>query len=186
MSAGVVDGYVVRAIRADEWAAVKSLRLEALRDPVAHLAFMETYEDAAARPDAFWQERAVKSSEGSTGVRQIVAETSDGSWAGTVTVLVEEEGGTDWSGLAVRQRQTHFVGVFVRPEHRGTGLLKALFEAGLEWSWERGAERARLLVHQDNGRAQAAYRKVGFAPTGVVVVLGQGGERELEFAVVPS
>ncbi|MCF3136112.1 GNAT family N-acetyltransferase [Streptomyces olivochromogenes] len=187
MSSLISDDYVIRAIRADEWPAVRRLRLDALRDPVAPLAFLDTYEDAAARADSFWQERAANSAENATGVRQLIAEASDGEWVGTVTVLVEEAGSTDWAGFPVERRQAHVVGVFVRPEHRGNGLIKALFEAGLEWAWERGAERVRLLVHEDNSRAQAAYRKVGFAPSGVTVALaGDTGEQELEFVLPRS
>ena len=55
---------VIRSIRADEWPAVKELRLAGLRDPVAHLAFLETYEEAVAKPDGFWRERAAGAAEG--------------------------------------------------------------------------------------------------------------------------
>ncbi|MFD0070705.1 GNAT family N-acetyltransferase, partial [Streptomyces sp. NPDC127574] len=41
--------HVIRSIWPDEWRQVKELRLDALRDPVAHLAFLETYEDASAK-----------------------------------------------------------------------------------------------------------------------------------------
>ncbi|MEU0008564.1 GNAT family N-acetyltransferase [Streptomyces sp. NPDC006314] len=184
MSTSTSDDYVVRAIRPDEWTAVKQLRLDALRDPVAHLAFLETYEDAVAKSDAFWQERAIGSGEASESARQVIAETPDGTWAGTVTVLVEEAGTTDWSGRSVERRQGHVVGVFVRPEHRGNGLIKALFDAGVAWAGERGAERVRLFVHADNARAQGAYRKLGFVPSGVVVAFSKDeAENELEFVL---
>ncbi|MFJ3232160.1 GNAT family N-acetyltransferase [Streptomyces sp. NPDC086787] len=181
----VVNGeYVVRAIQADEWPEVKELRLRALQDAVAHLAFLETYEDAAARPDAFWQERALGGAEDAASVRQVVAVAPGGEWVGSVTVLMEEAGSTDWAGFPVERRQAHVVGVYVRPEHRGNGLLDALFAAGLAWAWERGAERARLLVHEDNGRARAAYQKVGFEPSGVIVQLESDTEkRELELVI---
>jgi RimJ/RimL family protein N-acetyltransferase len=178
------DDYVIRAVRLEEWPAVRRLRLDALRDPAAPLAFLESYEEASAKPDSFWQERTASGAEGSATARQLIAEAPDGTWAGTVTLLVEEPDTKDWAGQPVERRQTHVVGVFIRPEHRGRGLLKALFDAGLEWSWERGAERVRLLVHEDNGRAQAAYRKAGFVPSGVVVpFFHDEEEQELEFAV---
>jgi GNAT superfamily N-acetyltransferase len=176
--------YVIRSIRADEWPKVKELRLVALRDPVAHLAFLETYEEAVVRPDSFWRERAVRSAEGSAGAQQIIAEGPGGVWVGTLTVLVEEAGATDWAGFPVERRQGHVVGVYVRPEHRGSGLTKALFDSGVEWAWGRGAERVRLIVHEDNGRALGFYRKAGFAPSGVTVPLVEGSEeRELEFVL---
>ncbi|AOR37247.1 GNAT family N-acetyltransferase [Streptomyces fodineus] len=163
---------------------MKQLRLDALRDPVAHLAFLETYEEAAARADAFWQDRAVGSGEGSTTARQLIAEAPDGTWAGSVTVLIEEAGTKDWAGYPVERRQGHVVGVFVRPAHRGNGLIKVLFDAGVAWARERGAQRVRLLVHEDNERAQGAYRKAGFVPSGVVVpFFKEAAQNELEFVL---
>ncbi|MGC5040133.1 GNAT family N-acetyltransferase [Streptomyces sp. DT190] len=175
--------YVIRSVRADEWGAVKELRLMALRDPVAHLAFLETYEQAVERPESYWRERTAKAAEGADQAQQVIAEGPDGRWVGTVTVLVEEPGTTDWAGLAVERKQGHLVGVFVRPEERGNGLTEVLFDAALEWAWGRGMERVRLFVHEENGRAQRFYRRVGFVPSGLVVPLGDAGERELEFVL---
>ncbi|MET8248571.1 GNAT family N-acetyltransferase [Streptomyces sp. NPDC005202] len=178
------EKYVVRAIRAEEWPAVKALRLLALQDPVAHLAFLETYDDAVARPDSFWQERAAGAAEGAAGARQFVAEGPDGEWVGTATVLVEEPGRTDWAGFPVERRQGHVVGVYVRPEHRGCGLTEVLFDEALDWAWEIGVERVRLIVHEENGRAQHFYRRIGFVPSGHTVPLtGGSGESELEFVL---
>ncbi|MFF0160308.1 GNAT family N-acetyltransferase [Streptomyces sp. NPDC005263] len=179
-----MSSYVIRSVRADEWPAAKELRLAALRDPVAHLAFLETYEEAAARPDAFWKERTAGGAEGALETQQIIAADPDGHWVGTLTVLLEERGTTDWAGFPVELRQGHIVGVFVRPEERGSGLTEVLFDAGLEWAWGRGAERVRLIVHEENGRAQRFYRRVGFVPTGRTVPLTAApGENELEFVL---
>ncbi|MDC0770152.1 GNAT family N-acetyltransferase [Streptomyces sp. HD] len=176
--------YVIRSIRADEWPAAKELRLAALRDPVASLAFLETYEEALARPDSFWQGRAAGACEGADGAQQIIAEGPDGRWVGTLTVLVEEPGVPDWAGYPVERKQGHVVGVFVRPEERGSGLTDVLFDAGLEWAWARGAERVRLIVHEENGRAQRFYRRAGFVPSGLVVPLpARPEETELEFVL---
>ncbi|MFE9098856.1 GNAT family N-acetyltransferase [Streptomyces sp. NPDC007264] len=176
--------HVIRSIRPDEWPAAKELRLVALRDPVAHLAFLETYEEAVAKPDSFWQERAEGAAEGAAAAQQIIAEGPDGSWAGTLTVLIEEAGTKDWAGFLVERKQGHVVGVFVRPEQRGTGLTEALFAAGLEWAWGCGAERVRLIVHEENTRARSLYRKVGFVPSGVTVPLtDDSAESELELVI---
>ncbi|MFF0017834.1 GNAT family N-acetyltransferase [Streptomyces sp. NPDC005374] len=177
--------YVIRSVRADEWPAVKELRLAALQDPVAPLAFLETYEEAVAQPDTFWQERTARGAEGAdSGVQTVIAEAPDGQLVGTVTVLIEEPGAPDWAGFPVERKQGHLVGVFVRPEERGSGLTDVLFDAAVEWAWAHGAERVRLIVHPDNHRAQRFYRKAGFEPTGVVVPLASvPGENELEFAL---
>ncbi|MEU7050443.1 GNAT family N-acetyltransferase [Streptomyces eurythermus] len=184
MTAVTRNDYVVRAIRPNDWERVRQLRLDALRDPVAHLAFLETYEEAASKPDSFWQDRAVGSGEGSTTAQQFIAEALDGTWAGSVTVLMEEPGTQDWAGNPVERRQGHAAGVFVRPEHRGNGLIEALFASGLAWAWQQDAERVRLFVHEDNLRAQTAYRRIGFAPSGLVVAFSKDETAdELEFVL---
>ncbi|MFE4669409.1 GNAT family N-acetyltransferase [Streptomyces sp. NPDC056716] len=178
------ERYVVRAIRADEWPALKELRLAALRDPVAHLAFLETYEQAVARPESFWRQRAERAAEGADGARQVIAQGPDGEWVGSVTVLIEEAGTMDWAGFPVERRQGHLVGVFMRPEHRGCGLTELLFDEALSWAWRQALERVRLIVHEENGRARALYRRVGFVPSGVTVpVVGRAGEAELEYVL---
>jgi len=175
--------YVVRSIRADEWRAVKELRLAALQDPVAYMAFMETYEDAAGRPDRFWQERAVGAAGEARERQQMVAEMPGGRWVGSVTVLVERAGATSVFGDVADVRQGHLVAVYVRPEMRGRGLTEQLFTHALEWAWEvAGVEQVRLFVDERNRRAEAFYRKFGFAPTGrSVPAPGDPGVRELEF-----
>ncbi|KOT33806.1 acetyltransferase [Streptomyces caelestis] len=169
---------VIRPVRPEEWKAVRELRLTALRDPIAHLAYLDTYEKAVARPDSFWQERTAN------GARQFIAETADGSWVGNVAVLIEEAGTTDWAGFPVERRQGHLVGVYVAPGYRGSGLTKALFDAAVEWVRGRGAERVRLVVHAENARARGFYRKAGFVESGVVVPLAdRPQERELEMVL---
>ncbi|MFG3347308.1 GNAT family N-acetyltransferase [Streptomyces sp. NPDC048018] len=178
--------FSVRTIRADEWERVREIRLAALRDPVAPIAFLETYESAAAQPDSFWQGRAEgASATGDGGVRQFVAETPDGHWVGTVSVLVERPSAEVRFGEAAKVDQTHLVGVFVRPEARGAGVIDALFRAAVEWSWtlpEPAIRRVRLYVHEDNARAAAFYRRFGFVATGEKVAMpGDEAAFEVEY-----
>jgi RimJ/RimL family protein N-acetyltransferase len=175
--------FTIRGVRAEDWALVKELRLAALQDPVAPIAFLETYEQAAAQPDVFWQGRSAGAAEGRT-VRQFIGEDGAGRWLGSLTVLVEQAGVEDYFGHVPEVPQTHVVGVFVRPEARGTGLAAALFGAALAWSWalnDPRVDRVRLYVHEDNARAQAMYAKVGFKRTGTVVDAAVG--RECEYAI---
>ncbi|MFD9260635.1 GNAT family N-acetyltransferase [Streptomyces sp. NPDC059538] len=175
--------HVIRAVRSDEWLKVKELRISALQDPAAPVAFLETVENAEAQPDEFWQGRTEGASQG-RAVRQFVAEAPDGTWNGSVTVIVEEGGSTDFFDQGVQQTQGHVVGVFVRAGQRGTGLTEALFAGALEWAWgleEPALERVRLFVHEDNPRAAAFYRRYGFRPSGVVVPTpGNADAKELE------
>jgi GNAT superfamily N-acetyltransferase len=163
--------FVIRPVRAPEWAKAREIRLAALRDPVAHLAFLETYEQAVERPDPFWQERAATAAEGIVAC-QFIAETADGRWVGTLTVLVERPAGEVRFGEVAKMDQTHVVGVFVRPEARGAGVAEALFKAALEWSWALEGpriERVRLYVDERNARAAAFYRRIGFVASGETV-----------------
>ncbi|MBA2947344.1 GNAT family N-acetyltransferase [Streptomyces himalayensis] len=174
---------VIRSIRPDEWPAAKELRLAALQDPAAPVAFLETYEHAAAKADSFWRERTAGVAQGATEAQQFIAEAPDGQWIGTVVVLLEEAG-TEAFGGVVERRQCHLVGVFVRPEYRGSGMSDALFEAALEWAWSTGVEQVRLFVHERNARAEGFYRKAGFMPTGKTVpVPGDPSAAELEFVI---
>ncbi|PZR53182.1 GNAT family N-acetyltransferase [Xylanimonas oleitrophica] len=170
--------YTVRRVRADEWQAVKALRLQALADPDAHLAFLESYEDGVGHPDDYWRGRASGSADGGTAA-QYVAADEDGRWVGSATGLLEEAGTQDWEGNAVEQRQVHMVGVWLHPDHRGRGLMQRLADAVVTWGAEQGVERVRLYVHADNARAQGAYRKAGFAPSGESFTGKVGAELEM-------
>lgn len=71
----------VRRVEAGEWSQVKDLRLRALADPAAPIAFLDTVEHASGQPDRFWQERTVNAAEPSAAA-QFVAVTDAGSgWA---------------------------------------------------------------------------------------------------------
>lgn len=176
--------HVIRPVRGDEWEKVKELRLAALEDPAAPVAFLETAAQARLHPDEFWQSRAEGASHG-RAARQFVAEAPDGRWDGSVTVLVEQGGTTDFFDLGVERTQGHVVGVFVRSGQRGNGLAEALFAAALEWAWaleEPVLERVRLFVHEDNARAGAFYRRFGFEASGTVVpVPGSPDVKEVEY-----
>jgi ribosomal protein S18 acetylase RimI-like enzyme len=177
--------HVIRAVTAEDWQQVKELCLEALRDPVAGIAFVDTYDDATARPDEFWQERAA-GSWGEMIAQQFIAERSDGRWDGSVTVLIERAGRGDVLGRPTDVDQAHLVGVFVRPEQRGTGLACALFDAAIAFAHELGeskVSRVRLYVHQDNQRAEAFYRKVGFTRSGRSIPV-PGDESSVEHELV--
>lgn len=140
--------YEIRTVLAGEWRGLKDLRLSALSDPVSRLAFGATYADEAAFPEATWRRRAAEST-------TFVGVDPDGRWVGMATVLLEDG------------PQTHVVGMYVRPEHRGTGLSERLLRSAVAWSWERPEiGRVRLWVVGENERALAFYTRLGFVKTG--------------------
>ncbi|MEU8353723.1 GNAT family N-acetyltransferase, partial [Streptomyces sp. NPDC048845] len=81
--------------------------------------------------------------------------------------------------------QLHIVGVYTRPEYRGTGLAEELFRTAVNWAWDNtGAERVRLWVHGDNPRARAFYARLGFTPTGQTMAFPpRPDETEYELAM---
>ncbi|MEX2240629.1 MAG: GNAT family N-acetyltransferase [Burkholderiales bacterium] len=58
----------------------------------------------------------------------------------------------------------------VHPEHRRRGVGKALLAYVLEQARADGALRVMLLTDGDNARAQALYRKLGFAPSSMLAM----------------
>lgn len=154
----------VRRIRADEWPLVKELRLASLSDPLAHLAFLESYEEAVAWPDSRWQERARRAAVG-TGAAQFVAETPD-EWVGSVAVLIFRVGDEDYYGLTRTRDDAVLVGVYIDPERRREGVLELLIAAAADWTASQGLAVLHLDVHPDNERAARAYERCGFRDTG--------------------
>jgi GNAT superfamily N-acetyltransferase len=173
--------YTVRPVRAHEWREIKALRLEALQDEAAPMAFLESYEAAAARSDEPWQQYAQASGvEGSTAVsRQFVAVAEDGTWVGSLVALVERAGTQDYEDTTIERDGGHIVAVYLRPEHRGRGVMEPLFAAAADWLRALGLPRMRLYVHADNARAQGLYRRIGFLPTGATFTGSIGPEIEL-------
>ncbi|WP_315092893.1 GNAT family N-acetyltransferase [uncultured Cellulomonas sp.] len=168
---------VVRRIRADEWELARDLRLDALRDEAAGIAFLESYEHAAAQPDEFYRSRAAASADGDD-VAQLVA-VEGRTWVGSATVLVERAGSRDYQGRPVERSRAVVVGVYVRPEDRGAGAIDRLLEAAARWSRDQGFDELALGVHVDNARAQASYRRAGFVPSGVEFTGSIGPEIEM-------
>jgi predicted GNAT family acetyltransferase len=118
------------------------------------VAYVETVADAEASPPERWSSRAVERSTGDDST-VLVAETAAGAFVGTA------------GGFTDRPDHTIVVGVYVTPAYRGTGLIDRLIEAVADWSLAAGRRQLLLEVAQENPRALAAYRRLGFTPTGL-------------------
>ncbi len=67
------------------------------------------------------------------------------------------------AGLAVLdERWVGLFGLATAPECRGRGLGGRLFDGMIEWARGQGAAGAYLQVEEDNPRARALYRRLGF------------------------
>jgi RimJ/RimL family protein N-acetyltransferase len=172
----------VRPVHEHEWRDVRAQRLRALQDDAADIAFADRFEDASSKPEEFWQQRTARASieaGADAGARQFVAITDDGTWVGTVTVIIEHAGDTDFEGAVIRRSAGLIVGVYLDPAFRGNGIIQSLLNMALDWVRERGFDYARLYVHAENLRAHKAYEKSGFRPTGTTLVGSVGHEVEL-------
>ncbi|MFS0867411.1 GNAT family N-acetyltransferase [Microbacterium sp. 179-B 1A2 NHS] len=170
----------VRRVALAEWREVRDLRLRAVRDPAAPVAFMTTLEQELARDEAFWRERAAGAALSDESA-QFVAVVGD-RWVGTATVLIRPAGEPEGAAGDGPARAT-VVGVYIDAGHRGSGILARLFDAADEWAGARGAAALTLEVHADNARARAAYTRLGFAPTGREFTSVIGPELEMQRAL---
>lgn len=159
------ESFDIRRVLASDGRRVRGIRLEALGDPAAGIAFHETRDAAQARSSEFWDERAVGAALSDDAAQFVAVQGRD--WAATVTVLMSDAG------------KALLVAVYVRPSQRGQGLLEALVTAAGDWARERGAGELVLEVHDENLRAQRAYRRIGFTETGVRSDGPNGLEREM-------
>ncbi len=141
----------VRRIRGEDWQQLRALRLEAVADTPS--AFLERHADAARRDDGSWRRRAEGSASGEDSAMFIAAEES-GEWIGMLGLYRDAPG------------EAQVVSVYVAPHGRGAGVLEELLDWAQRWARSAGLNRLRLLVHEDNARARAAYVRLGFAPTG--------------------
>jgi RimJ/RimL family protein N-acetyltransferase len=142
----------VRRVRPDDAALVRAFRLEMLAD--APLAYLETIDEAAARPHAEFRERITQVATGPDRA-QFVALADErivghaGGWAPP-----------DNPGVTV------IFAVFVTPGWRGAGVLVELVDAVSVWSRANGRPHLELEVVVGNDRAVRAYQRLGFVDTG--------------------
>ena len=69
-----------------------------------------------------------------------------------------------------RHRPALFLeGIFVRPEHRGRGVARALCEAAGAWGVEQGCREFASDVYEDDSDSLAAHAGLGFEETERVV-----------------
>ena len=83
------------------------------------------------------------------------------------SVAVEAGRIVGYLGLMFVADEVHVNTIATAPGEEGRGIATSLLEEALAAARERGARRATLEVAVSNLRAQALYRRFGFAPVGV-------------------
>ncbi len=150
----MTDAVIVRRVRLHEWREVRDLRLAAVADPAASVAFLTTTAEERGRDESFWRERTAGGAM-SDHAGQFVAVDGD-YWVGTATVLLRDVGGD--------APRADIVGVFVAPTRRGSGILERLLDAAGDFARARGRNDVTLDVHADNTRARRASAGAAFRP----------------------
>jgi len=176
-------GLTIRRVRADEGPQMRELRLQALADPVAAIAFLETTEQALARPDSEWQERAERNATAADQagfVALLADESGRDEPVGSVVVFTRRAGEPDYFERVPTVDTATLVGVYVSPQVRGRGVIDALIQAAAEWTRDAGYPELTLDVHERNVVAISSYRRAGFDVVGEFV--GDDG-REIAMAL---
>ena len=142
----------IKPILPEDWSVLKSVRLRALAD--APGAFGTTWAEASAYSEEEWQARARRFSElpPAIGCLAFVG----GVPCGMACAFPSEE-----------HRQTAGLTSFwAAPEARGQGVGDALAAFVAQWATAQGISVLEADVVEDNGRAIAFYKRMGFAETG--------------------
>jgi len=136
----------VRRIDRTDWAALRTIRLEALTD--APEAFGSTLDGALRLSARQWRAKA-------TTTYYLLAER-DGEVIGMVS-----------GGFNDQYPGTHWLyGMYVTPHARGSDAAKLLVRGIVEWAREDGGDELYLHVASGARRARAFYEKSGFTLTG--------------------
>ncbi len=137
----------VRRLLEEEWRALRTLRLRALKsDP---LAFGSTLATEEAYPDELWQSRALRGAE-APDQATYVAVAPARELVGMAVLTLADSGG-------------NLYGMWVEPAWRGHGLGGKLLDAALGWAARSPASLSvRLEVNPRQAAAVQLYRSRAF------------------------
>ncbi len=149
----------VRVVRVgeDSWQTYRDVRLAMLGD--SPRSFGSTLAETSRRSDEDW--RAFATSAWlwlAYAGEPASASTSIDGTVGSIGMYPNPE---------LPSGTTYLVGMWVHPEHRGSGVADALVRAVVETASAQGFDRIVLEVADENDRAVRFYERQGFTPTGV-------------------
>lgn len=101
----------------------------------------------------------------SAAFRAFVAQDPQAGLLGFAEVAVR----TDFVNGCEHRPALFLEGIFVRPEHRGRGVARALCDAAARWGLEQDCREFASDVYIDDHDSLAAHRSLGFEETERVV-----------------
>lgn len=134
---------IVRETNVQDWVSLKTVRLEALLD--APTAFGVSYQAAINYTDERWKELAS-------------SESQPHFW-----LALDRDRPVGMIGGGVdRASRFNLIGMWIKPEFRGSGVAERLVNAVKACAINMGYRRVILGVSPANPRASRFYRKQGF------------------------
>ncbi|MBI5720321.1 MAG: GNAT family N-acetyltransferase [Burkholderiales bacterium] len=144
----------VALLSADHVQPYRVLMLEAYA--LSPDAFTSTAEERAAEPDSWWARRLADPS----GLTAAFGAFSGEELVGTVAL--------EFSNKPKTRHKGQLIGMYVKPQARGTGVGRLLVQAALSYAAARpGVEVLTLTVTQGNVPAESLYSSLGFKLFGV-------------------
>ena len=134
---------------ADDWRALRAIRLRALAD--APGSFFRSFAEDEAQPDAHWQAMLVSSTTALWG-----AFDSD-RIVGLTGAFRDRD---DPSG-----RTAAFGMTWLDPAYRGQGVSRLYYDARIVWARAQGFAWIEVGHRASNAASGAAMRRAGFVPT---------------------
>lgn len=142
----------LKPVLPEDWRRLKDIRLRALAD--APEAFGTTLVQAQAYSDAEWQARARRFSESPPAAGCLAS--VNGVPCGMASAFPSAEG----------THAAELTAFWVAPEQRGQGVADAMVTLLIRWVAAQGFAVLEAGVVEDNHRAIAFYKRVGFTETG--------------------
>jgi GNAT superfamily N-acetyltransferase len=158
----------IRRTTVHDWPTWRDMRLTALRS--APTAYGETYANAVAGDDHYWQKWWLERSE-DTAMRAMAY--ADDIPAGQVAVA-------QWRGP---ETNPTLISMWVQERFRGSGVADALVEDAVQWARDKGFAQIELGVTEGNEGARKLYLRHCFAPTGEFEALHSHPELRIETMV---
>lgn len=146
-----VPRFAVRPATLADLDIVVELRLALLREYATHPVY------GRLRPDAESRARPLFASQIESPHEEILLAEREGSVVGIMR-CAESAG----SPLLIAPRYCYVSSVYVRPEARRTGVLRALLGRAREWCAERGLREMRLHNVPSSAAAAGAWTALGF------------------------